>query len=449
MASKGRIRAAVAAERVRESLWFVPGVMVVAAAALASVLATRRAPAPSLPVIDLLLPTDADGARAVLQVVAASVITVTSVVFSLTVVALQITAGNYSPRVLRTFLRDFGTQIVLGTFLATFAFTYLVLQNVRQLEGGNGARWAPESAFVAIPFFVGGSLVALVFFIHHVTQAIRVDLIVTEVLDDLLTTIEKTHGSPSELVLEGHVRELVPAHAVPVAAGSSGFIQGFGLDRLGEVLCDADAEAAIRPTVGDHVLEGAVLGWVWGRQHEDGVSDPTLDTMRDALQIGRERSLQQDVAFGIRQLVDIAVRALSPGVNDPNTAVTVIEHMAIAYAKLLDCGSGPVCWSDESGVRRVSVPYPTFEEYLHIMTQQIGHYGNADLMVLLRLLRTLGELKELAAPEHHEGIDRQVQWIVSEAETGLEIEAKVDSVRLAARDVLEGTRDFRHYTAAG
>lgn len=204
---KPRLKAAAAAERLRESLWFVPGVMVLGALALASALSDTKSAVPDIPGLNLLLPSSVDGARAVLQVVAGSVITVTSVVFSLTVVALQITAGNYSPRVLRTFLRDFGTQVVLGTFLATFALTYVVLQNVRPMpEGG----WGPQPAFLAIAVFVAGSLAALVFFIHHVTQAIRVDLIITEVLDDLLHTIRSTHGDRDAPLTEPHVRDLVP-----------------------------------------------------------------------------------------------------------------------------------------------------------------------------------------------------------------------------------------------
>lgn len=444
------VSAAVAAERLRESLWLIPGVMVVGAIVLASFLASGRGAAPDISGIRLLLPVDVDGARAVLQVAAGSVITVTSVVFSLTVVALQITAGNYSPRVLRTFLRDFGTQIVLGTFLATFAFSYVVLQNLRPSNQGSGSGWSPEAAFVGVPFFVWGSLVALVFFIHHLTQAIRVDLIVHEVLDDLLETIEKTHGSHSVALGQPDVRDTIPSHAQIVTSSASGFVQGFGVEGLPEVLRKVDSEAVVRPTVGDHVLEGVTLAWVWSRRDGDGlVPDEALEAVRNALHIGRERSLKQDVAFGIRQLVDIAVRALSPGVNDPNTAVMVIEHLSVAYRKLLTCGWGPASFDDEAGDRRITVPYPTLEEYLHITTQQIGHYGHRDLMVMLRLLRTLAELKQLCGAEHHDVFDRQIQWVLHDAELGLEMEANLETVRAAARVAVEGTQDFKHYTAAG
>lgn len=422
--------------------------MVVGAVVLAVVLNRVKGAAPDVPVLNLLLPSGVDGARAVLQVVAASVVTVTSVVFSLTVVALQITAGNYSPRVLRTFLRDFGTQVVLGTFLATFAFTYVLLQNVRSMGKGAGPSWAPEPAFLAVPLFVGASLAALVFFIHHVTRSIRVDLLVGEVLEDLLGTIEKTQAGP-RLRAKEHVRELVPAHAETLTAPRSGFIEAIGAERLTELLQQADAEVVFRPTVGDHVLRDAPVAWVWSRRGAGGVPDEVRQKVTQALQIGQQRSLKQDVAFGIRQLVDIAVRALSPGVNDPNTAVSVILHLAIAYRRLLDCGTGPAVFLDEGGERRATVPYPSLDEYLHIAIQQIAHYGHGDLMIILRLLRTLGDLRQLADEADREVLARHIGWVLQEAELGLEMEANRETARIAADDVLNGGTRVRHYTAAG
>lgn len=422
--------------------------MVVAAVILATLLVPHTFPAPHVPVLALLLPSDVDGARAVLQVVAGSVVTVTSVVFSLTVVALQITAGNYSPRVLRTFLRDFGTQIVLGTFLATFAFTYLLLQNVRSLPDDAGPAWAPEVAFLAVPVFVGASLAALVFFIHHVTQSIRVDLIVGEVLEDLLGTIDRTHRHSGPRMTE-HVRDIVPSHAVEVAAPTSGFIQAIAGSELARRLQEIDAEVAFRPTVGDHVLRGTPIAWVWRHASDDVMTEDRQRDVVEAVQIGRERSLKQDVAFGLRQLVDVAVRALSPGVNDPNTAVTVILHLTIAYRRLLECGTGPTVFEDDTGTRRVTVPYARFDEYLFISTQQLSHYGKNDLMIVLRLLRSLGELKQLADPDHHPVLDRHIEWVLQEAESGLQLDKEVETARLAGRDALAGSHEFMHYTAAG
>lgn len=448
--ARARLRLGAAAERLRESLWLIPGVMVGAAVGLAATVATSTAPAPDIPLQKLLLPASKQAAVPLLQVLAGSVITVTSVVFSLTVVALQITAGNYSPRALRTFLRDLGTQVVLGTFLATFAYTFLVLQNVRSLPPGEAAAWAPQAAFVAVPGFALASLIALVFFIHHVTQAIRVDFILKDVLEENLDSIDTVHPSKNRNESRQRSRDVVPDDAVEVKSSSAGFVQSFGTEELLRTLQKANLAAAFRPTVGDHLVEGATIAWVWKPDGGDvSVEEHLEDDVRGAVQIGRERSMDHDVAFGIRQLVDIAVRALSPGVNDPNTAVSAILHLTVVYGCLLERDLGTRFLTDESGETRIVVPYPSLEEYLTIMVQQIGHYGREDLMVVLRLLRQLAELKKLGGSANEEVIDAAIEHIVREAEQGLDLESNIELVREAARDATEQTFQFSHYTAAG
>lgn len=445
-----RLRAAVAGERLRESLWLIPGALVAAAATLALLLVRSQQPATGVPLQELLLPATADTAVPVLQVVAASVITVTSVVFSLTVVALQITAGNYSPRALRTFLRDFGTQVVLGTFLATFTYSYIVLQNVQPTSDGGREEWAPQLAFLAVPGFVLASLVALVFFIHHVTQAIRVDLILKEVTDENLDTIDTAHPLEGVEPTIEDPHATVPEGAYVVRSASTGFVQSFGLTGLLEVLQKRDLVVTFRPAVGDHLLDGAVMAWVWNeRGGADTVPEEVEDAIRGAIQIGRERSMDQDVAYGIRQLVDVAVRSMSPGVNDPNTAVAALFHLSVVYRKLMTRRTGPLTATDDGGIARITVPYPSFGEYLTITVQQVGHYSRSDVMVLLRLLRELAELKSLAPRERHDVFDRAIDEVVGEAEQGMDVERNLDLVRGAAHDAKQQAFQGRHNTAAG
>jgi len=442
-----RLRVAAALERLRESLWLIPGAMVAIAAAVATILSREPRAVVDLPLSRVLLPSSANVAMAALQVVAGSVITVTSVVFSLTVVALQITAGNYSPRALRTFLRDFGTQIVLGTFLGTFAYTYIVLQNVRQLSE-SPLEWGPQQAFLGVLVFVTGSLVAFVFFIHHVTQAVRVDFILDEVLDENLSTIGTVHPDGRGDETPERPRDVVPDTAVTIAAPRSGYVQAFNAGQLLAVLEQEGLCAAFRPSVGDHVLEGATIAWVWPVPSQEPQAH-VVDAVHGAAQIGRERSMDQDVAFGIRQLVDIAVRALSPGVNDPNTAISASLHLSVVYRTLLGRDLGPRLLEDGSGEVRVLIPYPSFEEYLSIMVHQIGHYGRGDRMVMLRLLRILAELKSLAPRGRHAVLDDAIDVVVREAEEGLDVMEDLELVRRAATDAKEQTFRFRDYTAAG
>lgn len=448
--AKPRLKLAATAERLRESLWLIPGGMVAAAVVLGSLLVGSTARAPAVPFRHVLLPATAEAAVPVLQVVSGSVITVTSVVFSLTVVALQITAGNYSPRALRTFLRDFGTQLVLGTFLATFAYSYVVLQNVRPTGSRGSAEWAPQVAFLAVPVFVLASLAALVFFIHHVTQAVRVELILREVLAENLGSVDTAHPAEGDEEAGEHPRDVVPDDAVEVESHATGFVESFDLGDLVATLERHDLVAAFRPSVGDHVVQRGTLAWVWRADGSRADAGPDLAAaVRDAVQIGRERSMDQDVAYGIRQLVDVAVRALSPGVSDPNTAVAAVLHLTVVYRKLLERRLGPVEAEGRDGTTRVVVPYPSFAEYLGIMVQQVGHYGRADVMVVLRLLRELAELKSLAPPCRRAALDDAIDAVVLEAEQGIDVARNLELVRDVARDAKEQTFRFRDYTAAG
>ncbi len=301
-----------------------------------------------------------------------------------------------------------------------------------------------------MPGFVLASLVALVFFIHHVTQAIRVDLILKEVTEENLDTIDTAHPLEGVEPVSEDPHEKVPQGALPIRSVSTGFVQSFGLTHLLETLQNLDLGVTFRPTVGDHVLDGAVIGWVWSERGDITTVTPEVEVaIRGAIQIGRERSMDQDVAYGLRQLVDVAVRSMSPGVNDPNTAVAALFHLSVVYRKLMLRRLGPLVATDDRGMPRITVPYPTFDEYLSITVQQVGHYSRSDVMVLLRLLRELAELKSLAPPERHDALDRAMDEVVNEAEQGLDVSGSLDVVREAARDAREQTFRRRHHTAAG
>lgn len=447
---KAKLRIAAFGQRVRQSLWFVPGIMVLGGMLSASLLTGSTRPAPRLPGIDLLLPSTLDGARNVLQVVAGSVITATSVVFSLTVIALQMTAGNYSPRVLRTFLRDPGTQIVLGVFLSSFVYTYIVLQNLRPVKEAS-LGWAPQGAFWLVPVFVLATLAAFVYFIHHVTQAIRVDTILKDVLDETRDTIRRVYGSGPERRLEAPLDSLVPEGAIAVTAPVSGFLQAVATDQLVKALAEERAKAILRPVVGDHVLEDTVLGWIWcdDDRIEEQAQDRLAEHLRGAVQLGPERTMQQDVAFGIRQLVDVAVRALSPGVNDPNTAVATIGHVSVIYGDLVRRPLGHLVLQDDEGHDRVIVPSPSFEEYVHIACQQISHHGKKDAMIVLRLLRMYADLHAIAPDARKKVIEQRTQRVVADAEDGLVLEEDLEAARQAAGAAAQGKTIPAHFTRAG
>jgi uncharacterized membrane protein len=392
-------------EYLRSSLWLLPSVSVLAAFALGTGLSALTVPVVerSRSVVDFLIVGGGSAAaRGLLETVASSVITVTSLVFSLTVVALQLTTTAYSPRVLRGFLRDRGNQAVLSVFLATFAYSYAVLRAVPSQDDTS----VPVLAVNMLLPFVLASLTALVYFIHHLTQALRVETILDGVHDETLETIDRVYPQSDPGARQRSRAPLPepPPWAVPLRARRGGRLQDRRLDRLAEQAANRDVTVCLRQEIGEHVVPGSVVAEIWPRA--DGTPLPRDQTekfeqlVHDALLIGRERTMQQDVAFGIRQLVDIALRALSPGMNDPTTAIEAINRLAVVLTVLAERPLSPLLQHDEDGNVRVVAPAPGFGDYLDLACTQIRHYGSSDPVVARRLAQVLDELRTRVTFNH-------------------------------------------------
>lgn len=400
------------ADRFRSSLWLLPAAAVLLAVTMATVLVTDagsyRVPESVLFVGDL------DAARGLLEVLAGSTITVTGLVFTLTVVALQIASGQYSPRLVGSFLRDRGNKVVLSAFLATFAYALAAL---RSLPAGDGAE-VPRLAITVGMVLALASLLSLVYFIDHLAQSIRVETILARSRRRVMQTIEETLPHPLRED-ETETQQPTPPHgATRVRARHSGYVNALSTAALLGPAVDAGAIVRLRVAVGDIVAEGATLAWVW-RQHADisDAEEETLaDAVHDAVEVGPERSYRQDITFGLRQIVDVAVRALSPGVNDPATAVDAIGQLTEPLIALAERHIGTRVQIDEDGVVRVSAPTREFEEYLELACGQPRRYGAGEPVVLAALARMLGDVAEAASSAtRREAIRTQLEVLLADA----------------------------------
>lgn len=411
------LRWRAAREYVRSSLWVLPTVAVLAALALGTWLSSLP-PDIGLEMLTPLVPAvGPDGARSLLGTVAGAVITVTSLVFSLTVVALQLAASNYSPRLLRSFVRDLGNQVVLATFLATFAYSYAVLRTIRAGTDG-GDPFVPSLAVDLLLFFVLASIAALVYFIHHLTQSIRVERILDAVLDETMEIIERAEEASVRVPREPLPD--VPAAAVPLPALRSGDVQALELDQLARRAEKADVIVRLRPAVGDHIVKGTKLAWVWPRAGGRRLSSEEVrhiaHALEDGMQVGRERTMQQDVAYGVRQLVDIALRAISPAVNDPTTAGQAVDRLGVILGALIVRPLPNRLLRDAHGVVRVAMPTESFRDYLDLACDQIRHYGSDDPVLQRTVLQMLSEVRSLATTEERQrDIDIHVGLLVTAA----------------------------------
>ncbi|MGV8910810.1 MAG: DUF2254 domain-containing protein [Propionicimonas sp.] len=374
-------------QAVRTGFWAIPSVCVVAAILLGVGLVRLDHGLEAN--LGFVFGAGPDGAREVLSAISTSMITFTGLVFSITIVVLQLTSSQFSPRVLRTFLRDRLTQLALGSFVATFVYAVTVLRTVT----------SGDTAFVpAVSTTVGLGLLLLsvgmfVAYIHHIATSIQVSSILTAIGAETRETLDKRYppDSPGQAA-----RPPVPTSPVErvIPAGRTGIVTQIDTARLVALACAGDVVLRTGLGPGNFVAEGAPLVEVLG----SGAVDP--EAVSAAIWLAKDRTMQQDVAFGFRQLVDIAERALSPGINDPTTAVQALDQLHDLLRRLATRSLRDGLYCDGDGTVRVVTPPETFGGYLDLALAEIDQYGSDASQVQARIDVLLSDVLAAARPEH-------------------------------------------------
>jgi uncharacterized membrane protein len=342
------------------ALWVLPTVSVVVFLLAGAVLSRVEVDQDS-PWATLAFQGTADDARSLLIVVSSTMITVTGLVFALTIVALQIASGQYSPRLLRNFMRDRGTQLVLSIFVGAFAYSTAGLYTVG-VQGSGQEAFVPRLAVSGSLALALASVGVLIYFIHHLARSIQIDTIMSQVEREASAVIDEVYPhQPGYREAEERCPE-PPLVAVGLPSARSGYIQAVDPDPLVRTAVRHGVVVVVARQVGDHVVAGTPIAWAWGRTA--GQPPPGAGTLREAVdeavQVGFERTMVQDVGFGIRRLVDIANKALSPAVNDPYTGVQAVHHLSVLLCSLARLRLGDWIVRDDQGELRVAVPRPKF-----------------------------------------------------------------------------------------
>ncbi|MFL5880129.1 MAG: DUF2254 domain-containing protein [Actinomycetota bacterium] len=411
------------------ALWVLPTVSVVvfllAGAALSRVEVDQDSPWATL-----AFQGTADDARSLLIVVSSTMITVTGLVFALTIVALQIASGQYSPRLLRNFMRDRGTQLVLSIFVGAFAYSTAGLYTVG-VQGSGQEAFVPRLAVSGSLALALASVGVLIYFIHHLARSIQIDTIMSQVEREASAVIDEVYPhQPGYREAEERCPE-PPLVAVGLPSARSGYIQAVDPDPLVRMAVRHDVVVVVARQVGDHVVAGTPIAWAWGRTA--GQPPPGAGTLREAVdeavQVGFERTMVQDVGFGIRRLVDIANKALSPAVNDPYTGVQAVHHLSVLLCSLARLRLGDWIVRDDQGELRVAVPRPKFPDYLRLGTAQIRRFGAAEPAVtraLIVLLRDVGTSS--ATEDRRHACVRHIRLVLDDARRATAQPADVEAV---------------------
>ncbi|HEX7154830.1 MAG TPA: DUF2254 domain-containing protein [Thermoanaerobaculia bacterium] len=435
------VRARTWWDSLTSTLWFLPALMTGASIGLAAgVVALDRTEG-----VDarwfFLYSGGPEGARSVLSTTAGSMITVAGVAFSATMVALSFASSQLGPRLLRNFMKDRGNQVVLGTFIATFVYCLLVLRTVSE----TGETFVPHFGVTIGLVLALASLVVLIYFIHHVARTLQADYIIGVVASELDRAIEHMYPSgmgeaaPQERIPEMREREheLRSQQPAEVCLTASDYVHALDVDLLMKLATKHDLVIRILSRPGRYAHDGIPVAEVWPAARAD---DAIQKKVRSAFMIGRIRTSQQDVEFAINQLVEVATRALSPGINDPFTAITCIDRLTTALLHLMRREFPPRFRVDAGGSLRVIADRPDFAGVTDAAFHQIRQSGANMPAVAIRLLESLSLLLEHAATDQHRrALEHHLQLVrraglrqSAERSDREDMEARVEDARTTA-----------------
>lgn len=421
------------------NFWFVPSLIVAFSIGLAVALIKTDSTGtqPWMARWPRLFGAGAAGARGMLSTIAGSMMTVVGVTFSMTLVTLALASSQYTSRILRNFMRDRVTQVVLGIFAGIFTYCLIVLRTIR---GGDTGGYIPSLAVSFGVVLAIGGISVLIFFIHHIASSIQASSIIASVADETLAAIDRLFP---EHLGDGPVDDdgagIPPSSREPiwqvVPATGNGYIQGVDNAALLALAREHRTVVRMERGIGQFVVHGTPLVSLAGPVL---VGPDTIAAVQAVYAIGRHRTVEQDSAFGIRQIVDIALRALSPGINDTTTAVMCVDYLTAILARLAS-RHVPSSHRYEGGALRVITIGPTFASLAAESFDQIRSSAEGNVAILLRMLGAIHTIAGLNRVQSRRlALSDHVQWIAESADRTIEsphdrarFESRLASVRAA------------------
>lgn len=351
------------------------------------------------------------GARSLLSSIVGAMISVTGLVFSITIVTLQLASSQFSPRVLGAFLDSRIVQVTLGVFTGSFLYSLAVLRAVR----GDETIVVPHLSVTASLLYVLAAVGMFLTFIHHITESIRVTTVMREVRENTLATVRRL--TDEDLAPEERTTGWSPRPGTPrteiVMDDRTGYVTVVDGGRLARAGRDHGLVVQLDVAPGQFLAPRQSLGWVWGHQAAD---EAVLSTVVSSLELGGERSTFHDIAFGLRQLLDIAERALSPGVNDPTTALQAVNELRVLLRCLVE-RPDPSPYLLEDGEVRAVYRAQKYAGMLASVVDELLAYGSDAPRILPHLREVLDDLVEVARPEHRAVTEAQRDRLVDATRT--------------------------------
>ncbi|AFZ30106.1 Protein of unknown function DUF2254, membrane [Gloeocapsa sp. PCC 7428] len=408
-------------ESLHTSFWFIPSLMVLGAIFLAYVTLTLDHQEYDLiRTLPLTYTRGPDGAREILSTVSGSMVTVATTAFSIVIVALQLASGQFGPRLLRNFMRDTGNQIVLGTFISTFIYCLLVL---RTINSQDNEEFVPHFSVTCSIILAAVGVAVLIYFLHHAATSIQAQQVISNVGQDLHETIDRLfpqkigQGEPAGQDSGTDIPRDFEREAESIRAKVGGYIQGVDNEELMKFATENDLLIRLNYRPGDFVVKGSDLVTIFPGKR---IHKKLAEKINGFFVVGNQRTPQQDVEFCVNQLVEIAVRALSPGINDPFTAIQCIDQLSAALCHLAQKSIPSPYRYDDNQKLRVIAESVSFADMVDTAFNQIRQYGQSSVGVTIRLLEAIARISECThTKEQRAALLRHAQMIERGSHEGI------------------------------
>ena len=433
-------------ELLSANIWMVPLLFLVASVALAffnfyldKTIFARHTQFPEL----YLYFNNSENIRTLLSVSATSILGVAGVSFSITIASLTLASQQFGPRLLRNFMMNRFNQVVLGVFIGTFLYCIMMLQFTSSMDL---EKTTPFISMIGLLVLIVTSLLMLVFFIHHVAVSIQADSVIEEVNQELKAKLvtffpeecANTEHLPNTPSL-GEQRAQFAKAGTAVYAKESGYLQAIDVDSLLKFITTEDVSLQLIVKPGDFVIQNSVIGYgLISEEQKKDFTSTISEPIHKRLILGHVSTAEQDPEFAIRQLVEVAVRALSPGINDPFTAITCIDRLGDNIAYLVNRQFPSDQHLDDEGRLRLLVKTFTFKGVVEASFNQIRQHGRHDVSVTIRLLETILSLAaQVKSEEQAKAINTQAQALYLTCNENFNAKKDKDDIEALYRSITE------------
>ena len=425
----------------RSSLWFVPGLMIIGSIILALLLIDAETAVDREWLLNYprLFGLGADGARGMLTAIASSMLTVAALAFSMTLTAITQASGQYTPRILRNFMRDRINQFILGYFVSVFTYCLIVLRTIR---GANEIQFIPSIAVMGGLILAVGGVIVLIFFIHHIASSLQVSQIIDNIVEETVAAIEVLF--PKELGKAATEEAIAEARLVEgfqgwqtISSQQNGYIQYVDGAKIADWADENNVIVKMERNIGQFIGKGSTLVLITGNEDnlDKKVNEDKINELNKLFSVNRYRTIEQDIGFGIRQIVDIALKALSPGINDTTTAITCIDFLGIIVGKIAQ-KKLPATVRSKNGKLCVIVEADDFQQYVETAFDQIRISGKANQAIFERLISALNFVAEKTFNEERLKIVReQIELVKEFADKTLQTEYEKQKVSKKLKNI--------------